>query len=91
MAQNSSKTARVSFAPPRAGFCVSGVRILCPAMCRAFLLGMGMSETKYCPFCQRDIEPEQEDGVVIGLASGNRVYVHDDVKHDPDYQFGELQ
>nr|AOA33864.1 hypothetical protein [Aeromonas salmonicida subsp. salmonicida] len=25
-----------------------------------------MSEAKYCPFCQRDIEPEQEDGVVIG-------------------------
>ncbi|HDN9789315.1 TPA: hypothetical protein P2N04_001091 [Aeromonas salmonicida] len=50
-----------------------------------------MSEAKYCPFCQRDIEPEQEDGVVIGLASGDRVYVHDDVKHDPDYQFGELQ
>lgn len=56
-----------------------------------FLFGVGMSEAKYCPFCQRDIESEKEDGVVIGLASGNRVYVHDDVKHDPDYQFGELQ
>ena len=51
-----------------------------------------MSEARYCPFCQRDIEPElDDDGVEIGLASGSRVYVHDDVQHDPDYLHEGLQ
>ncbi len=51
-----------------------------------------MSESKYCPFCQRHIEPESDDdGVVIGLAAGSRVYVHDDVDHDPDYRHEDMQ
>lgn len=51
-----------------------------------------MSEARYRPFCQRDIEPElDDDGVEIGLANGSRVYVHDDVPHDPDYLHEGLQ
>ena len=46
----------------------------------------------YCPFCCRDIEPVcDEFGDEIEMPEGGRVYVHDDVPHDPDYQFEELQ
>lgn len=51
-----------------------------------------MNESKYCPFCQRRIETEIDgDGVVIGLAAGYRVYVHDDVAHDQDYRHEGMQ
>lgn len=51
-----------------------------------------MSDSIYCPFCKRDIEPElDDDGVEIGLSAGARVYVHDDIEHDPDYKFEGLQ
>ena len=48
----------------------------------------------YCPFCCRNIEPEcDDDGDEIEMPEGGRVYVyvHDDVPHDPDYRFEELQ
>ena len=51
-----------------------------------------MGESKYCPFCRRHIEPElDDDGVVIGISTGSRVYVHDDVPHDPYYLHEGLQ
>ena len=46
----------------------------------------------YCPVCCRDIEPEcDEFGDEIEMPEGGRMYVHDDVPHDHDYQFEELQ
>lgn len=51
-----------------------------------------MTDSVYGPFCQRNIEPERdEDGDEIEMPEGGRLYVHDDVLHDPDYQFEELQ
>jgi hypothetical protein len=45
----------------------------------------------YCPFCQRDIEAETDEfGDEIDI-EGGRVFVHDEVPHDPDYKFEELQ
>ena len=37
----------------------------------------------YCPFCQKNIEPE--------AGFEEPVYIHDDVPHDPDYRFEEMQ
>lgn len=51
-----------------------------------------MTNSVYCPFCQRNIEPEcDEDDWVIELPEGGHLYIHDDVPHDPDYKFEELQ
>ena len=51
-----------------------------------------VTDSVYCPFCCRDIEPEcDEFGDEIEMPEGGRIYVHDDVPHDPDYQFEELQ
>ena len=51
-----------------------------------------MSDSVYCPFCCRNIEPEcDEFGDEIEMPEGGLLYVHDDVPHDPDYQFEELQ
>lgn len=52
-----------------------------------------MTDSFYCPFCQKNIEPERDDsGEIIQMdCGGGRVFVHDDVPHDPDYQFEELQ
>ena len=51
-----------------------------------------MTDLIYCPFCCRDIEPEcDEFGDEIDMPEGGRLYVHDDVPHDSDYQFEELQ
>lgn len=47
---------------------------------------------KYCPFCQRYIEPfVDDDGDEVLTADGGFIYVHDDVIHDEDYDFKELQ
>jgi sarcosine oxidase delta subunit len=46
----------------------------------------------YCPFCQRDISPEfDESGDAIRTEGDGFVYVHDEVHHDDDYKFEELQ
>lgn len=37
----------------------------------------------YCPFCRKNIEPEE------GI--DEPVYIRDDVPHDPDYRFEEMQ
>ena len=51
-----------------------------------------MTDSVYCPFCCRNIEPEcDEFGDEIKMPEGGRIYVHDDVPHDPDYRFEELQ
>lgn len=51
-----------------------------------------MQETYYCPFCQRNISPaEDDDGNVISFPDGGVIYVHDDVPHDEDFNFGVLQ
>lgn len=52
-----------------------------------------MTNNVYCPFCHRCIEPARdEDGELIKMPEGGRLYVHDeDVYHDPDYKFEELQ
>ena len=51
-----------------------------------------MTDLFYCPFCCRDIEPVcDEFGDDIEMPEGGHIYVHDDVPHDPDYQFEELQ
>lgn len=39
----------------------------------------------YCPYCCRDIEPEQEGG-----CDGEDLFIHDDVPHDSDYKFEKL-
>lgn len=47
---------------------------------------------KYCPLCQRSIEPHvDDDGEEARTDDGGFIYVHDDVLHDDDYTFGELQ
>lgn len=46
---------------------------------------------KYCPFCQREIAPYEEDGEIWTSSDGGMIYVHDDVPHDEDYNFEELQ
>lgn len=48
----------------------------------------------YCPFCQRQISPEvddDDDGEAIRTEEGGFIYVHDDVRHDESFTFGELQ
>lgn len=51
-----------------------------------------MTDAVYCPFCQRDIEPEcDEFGDIIETPGGGWIYVHDDVEHDEDYNPGDLQ
>ena len=51
-----------------------------------------MTENIYCPFCRRNIDPEcDDDGEEIEMPEGGRLYVHDDVPHDKDYRFEELQ
>lgn len=52
-----------------------------------------MTHSIYCPFCHRCIEPERdEDGDLIETPEGGLLFVHDDdVYHDEDYDFGELQ
>lgn len=51
-----------------------------------------MTSSMYCPFCQRDIEPEcDEFGDIIETPEGGWLYLHDDVIHDEDYNFEELQ
>jgi len=39
--------------------------------------------TKYCPICQRDIEPSNKEEVEQGLHDGY-IYVHDDIVHTDD-------
>lgn len=39
---------------------------------------------KYCPFCQRYIEPSNTEEVEGGEHDGF-IYVHDDVPHDEDF------
>lgn len=53
---------------------------------------------RYCPFCQRHISPEtDEDGELIkyedypGDPAPGFLYVHDDVPHDDDYTFEDIQ
>lgn len=59
-----------------------------------------MTNKHYCPFCQSDIEPfideETDEPLIVRdeedpLDEGGFVYVHDDVPHDPDYNFEALQ
>ena len=47
----------------------------------------------YCPFCQRNVEPftDEDTGEILTLPDGGVVYIHDEVPHDPDYKFEELQ
>lgn len=54
---------------------------------------MPTSQNKYCPFCQRDIEPYvgEDTGEVFEATDGGKIYVHDDVPHDDDYTFEALQ
>ena len=46
---------------------------------------------KYCPYCQREIVPSEEDGEVFRAQDGGMIYIHDAVPHDEDYNFEELQ
>ena len=41
---------------------------------------------QYCPFCKRDIEPANVEEVESGEHDGF-IYVHDDIKHDDDFDF----
>lgn len=52
-----------------------------------------MTNKKYCPFCQRDIEPyvDEETGEVFEAPEGGKIYVHDGGPHDLDYNFEALQ
>lgn len=52
-----------------------------------------MSASNYCPFCQRNIEPyiDEETQEVLTMPDGGVIYVHDDVPHDEEYNFGVLQ
>lgn len=46
----------------------------------------------YCPFCERKVGPElDDDGEAIRTEEGGFIYVHDDVRHDDSFTFGELQ
>ena len=45
----------------------------------------------YCPFCQREIEPYEEDGEIVVTQDGGLIFVHDAVPHDEDFNFEELQ
>lgn len=47
------------------------------------------ANAKYCPFCQRNIEPCNTDEYESGEHDG-LIYVHDDVAHDDDYDFGDM-
>lgn len=49
------------------------------------------SKTHYCPFCQRHLEPEKDEYGDVILIEGGMVYLHDEVIHDEDYKFEELQ
>lgn len=46
---------------------------------------------KYCPFCQRNIAPWVDEFGESKQPDGSYIYVHDDVPHDPDYTFEDLQ
>ena len=46
---------------------------------------------QYCPFCQREISPYEENGEIFKTQDGGMIYVHDAVPHDEDYNFEELQ
>ena len=51
-----------------------------------------MTDKHYCPFCARNIQPAvDEDGDIIEMPDGGRIYIHDEVPHDEDYHFEELQ
>ena len=39
----------------------------------------------YCPFCQREIEPYEEDGEIVVTQDGGLIFVHDAVPHDDDF------
>lgn len=60
---------------------------------------MNTIHSKYCPFCRRHIEPFRgDDGEIFiysesddPLDEGGMVYIHDEVPHDEDYNFKELQ
>ena len=51
----------------------------------------GDDMNKYCPYCQREIAPYEEDGEIVKTQDGGMIYVHDAVPHDEDYNFEELQ
>lgn len=57
-----------------------------------------MVKTYYCPFCQKTLEPfKDEFGDVLihrdpeTLAVKGYIYLHDDVKHDPDWKGNTIQ
>lgn len=43
----------------------------------------------YCPFCARVITASNTEEVESGEHDGF-IFVHDDVEHDEDYNFGEM-
>lgn len=46
----------------------------------------------YCQFCERKVGPElDDDGEAMRTEEGGFIYVHDDVRHDESFTFGELQ
>ncbi|ELY5775174.1 hypothetical protein [Cronobacter sakazakii] len=48
-------------------------------------------DARYCPFCQRHIEPARDDlGVPYRADDGGFIYVHDPVMHDDEYTFTPL-
>lgn len=49
------------------------------------------SYVKYCPFCQRNVAPWVDEFGNDTNPDGSKIYVHDDVPHDEDYNFEELQ
>lgn len=47
---------------------------------------------RYCPYCQRVIYPHRDlTGELVTTPDGGFIYVHDDVEHDEDYDFRDLQ
>ena len=45
----------------------------------------------YCPYCQRNIEPERDAENQVIVVDGGYIYLHDNVIHDEDYNGQAIQ
>lgn len=51
-----------------------------------------MNNSFYCPYCARNINPEKDDdGYEVFAGDGGLIFVHDDMPHDEQYNFEDLQ
>ncbi|UIW10377.1 hypothetical protein [Flyfo siphovirus Tbat2_3] len=48
-------------------------------------------ESIYCPYCQREIEPQCDTKGEVIVVDGGHIYLHDDVIHDDDYNGQTIQ